>query len=123
MAGGQTGVRSVSGGGGGRRGAMRRGGKPSLGSFESLTDGGGGFPSLLSLETSFRRRPRRREVRRRRRRLVWSTATAGAEHGGAWLRLRSAARHGWPVEKRGKRAQMQEAQQMVKVVVGPSYQA
>ncbi|KAB8106129.1 hypothetical protein EE612_040346, partial [Oryza sativa] len=28
--------------------------KPSLGSFESLTDGGGGFLSLLSLETSFR---------------------------------------------------------------------
>uniref|UniRef100_A0A0E0KHC9 Uncharacterized protein n=1 Tax=Oryza punctata TaxID=4537 RepID=A0A0E0KHC9_ORYPU len=44
-----------------------------------------------------RRRPGRREVRRWRRRLV-----------------RSAALHGWPVEKRGKRAQMQEAQQMVK---------
>uniref|UniRef100_A0A0D3GND4 Uncharacterized protein n=1 Tax=Oryza barthii TaxID=65489 RepID=A0A0D3GND4_9ORYZ len=28
--------------------------KPNLGSFESLTDGGDGFPSLLSLETSFR---------------------------------------------------------------------
>uniref|UniRef100_A0A0E0NC10 Uncharacterized protein n=1 Tax=Oryza rufipogon TaxID=4529 RepID=A0A0E0NC10_ORYRU len=26
--------------------------KPSLDSFESLTDGGSGFPSLLSLETS-----------------------------------------------------------------------
>uniref|UniRef100_A0A0E0E7N9 Uncharacterized protein n=1 Tax=Oryza meridionalis TaxID=40149 RepID=A0A0E0E7N9_9ORYZ len=28
--------------------------KPNLGSFEPLTDGDGGFPSLLSLETSFR---------------------------------------------------------------------
>jgi hypothetical protein len=28
--------------------------KPSLGSFETLTDSGGCFPSLLSLEMSFR---------------------------------------------------------------------
>uniref|UniRef100_A0A0E0CIH8 Uncharacterized protein n=1 Tax=Oryza meridionalis TaxID=40149 RepID=A0A0E0CIH8_9ORYZ len=28
--------------------------KPSLGSFKTLTDCGGGFPSLLSLETSSR---------------------------------------------------------------------
>uniref|UniRef100_A0A0D9ZY46 Uncharacterized protein n=1 Tax=Oryza glumipatula TaxID=40148 RepID=A0A0D9ZY46_9ORYZ len=27
---------------------------PSLGSFETLTDGGGGFQSLFSLEMSFR---------------------------------------------------------------------
>uniref|UniRef100_A0A0E0J085 Uncharacterized protein n=1 Tax=Oryza nivara TaxID=4536 RepID=A0A0E0J085_ORYNI len=30
--------------------------KPSLGSFETLTDSGGGFPSLLFLETSDRSR-------------------------------------------------------------------
>uniref|UniRef100_A0A0E0AHI4 Uncharacterized protein n=1 Tax=Oryza glumipatula TaxID=40148 RepID=A0A0E0AHI4_9ORYZ len=35
--------------------------KPNLGSFESPTDGGGGFPSLISLETSFRH-PLRRSV-------------------------------------------------------------
>uniref|UniRef100_A0A0E0Q616 Uncharacterized protein n=1 Tax=Oryza rufipogon TaxID=4529 RepID=A0A0E0Q616_ORYRU len=35
--------------------------KPNLGSFESPTDSDGGFPSLISLETSFRH-PLRRSV-------------------------------------------------------------